>query len=630
MTGRRLRRLAVRGGIGLLLLVPFLAIAALYPVLREQPLLASVEAATLDWRYRLRGPRVPKVPVSVVMIDDATVRAHGGWPLRRDVLAQAITRLSEFGVAAITVDLILADPGRDPQEDAALAAAVADSGRVALAVALRFGRGGADRAGLPDPVNDRLGWHTIPLLSRRDAPSLPEPIDALAPIARLENAAAALGHVNVILGRDGALRHLYPVLPVDGLALPALSVSGVRLFAGVARDDVLAVLPEFLQIGHVSSPLDADGRWTLNFYGPEGSFPTYSLHDLIAGRVPRDVLAGRIVWVGASATGVGDAFVTPYDPVLPGVEAFATATANLLENGFLVRNAVTSFVDMLAVVVVGATTLLIALALPAGLAVALSAIPLLSWIGVTIFAFSTWNVWLTMTIPALAGLAAGMTVGCWRLLLTDSRRRRLAGYLPTPLAEALADADQPSFAERRQMVAVLFADLSGFTAQSETATPDGTAALLRSLHGVLEEAAAAHGGYVDSFSGDGGMLVFGVPEPGPRDALRALSCAFDLLRRGAAASMTLRVGLHAGEVQVARLGGRQHRQLTLAGDTVNLASRLMEVAKAHGASLALSETVAVQVRAVGGEALLAGLEQRVGVEIRGRQGRVDLWLARSE
>jgi adenylate cyclase len=215
-------------------------------------------------------------------------------------------------------------------------------------------------------------------------------------------------------------------------------------------------------------------------------------------------------------------------------------------------------------------------------------------------------------------------------VLGERRRQRLAGYVPTRRAEALASADRPAFEGQRQAAAVIFVDLAGFTGRSEAGGPEATVALLRQLHADFEEIATAHDGYVDSFSGDGAMLVFGVPQPGADDADNAVRCARALLARGDKRGMELRVGLHYGEVQVARLGGRHQHQLTLAGDAVNLASRLMDVAKENGAVLAMSEAVAAALRQHGKSARLADLEYRPAQAIRGRSGLIDVWLAPRE
>jgi adenylate cyclase len=228
-------------------------------------------------------------------------------------------------------------------------------------------------------------------------------------------------------------------------------------------------------------------------------------------------------------------------------------------------------------------------------------------------------------MPVAAGAFGGAAAVAGRLMLGEAQRRRLAHYVPQPLADALANTDQPAFEGQVLPAAVMFVDMVGFTARSETASPEDTVATMRRLHAELEDGAERHGGYVDSFAGDGAMLVFGVPQPRVDDATRALACARDLLDRTARLDLPVRIGLHHGSVQVARLGGRQQHQLTLAGDTVNLASRLMAVAKDRGVGLAVSAaTVADGTDAA--TAHLARMAYSAGVPIRGRQAPVDLWL----
>jgi adenylate cyclase len=240
-------------------------------------------------------------------------------------------------------------------------------------------------------------------------------------------------------------------------------------------------------------------------------------------------------------------------------------------------------------------------------------------------AFGLAHVWLNLTVPVAAGALGGAGAVAGRLMLGDAQRRRLAHYVPQPLADALANTDRPAFEGRVLPAAVMFVDMVGFTARSETASPEDTVATMRRLHAELEDGAKRHGGYVDNFAGDGAMLVFGVPQPRGDEAARALACARDLLDRTARLDLPVRIGLHHGPVQVARLGGRQQHQLTLAGDTVNLASRLMAVAKDRGVGLAVSAaTVAASTDAA--TTHLARMVYSAGVPIRGRQAPVDLWL----
>jgi adenylate cyclase len=132
------------------------------------------------------------------------------------------------------------------------------------------------------------------------------------------------------------------------------------------------------------------------------------------------------------------------------------------------------------------------------------------------------------------------------------------------------------------------------------------------------------------------MIAFGIPDPGSDDAGRAFMAAWELrkdirewnMQAGMPSrSNSVRLGGHFGPVVVSRLGPEMHQHITATGDTVNVASRMMEVAKEHEATLAVT---AEFLAAVG------DFRQRYrepdeirGVEIRGRRQRLTaaLWRA---
>src|SRR5262249_9786239 len=138
--------------------------------------------------------------------------------------------------------------------------------------------------------------------------------------------------------------------------------------------------------------------------------------------------------------------------------------------------------------------------------------------------------------------------------------------------------------------------------------------------------------------GDGAMVIFGLPEPGPGDSAAALACARDLVadigRRNAElaaageAPFAISIGVHYGPVVMARLGGPTQAQITPAGDTVNAASRLEKLTRPHGAVIAVSEAVVAAVRKGGRGDLLEGFESIAAQTIRGRVGRLSVWIWR--
>ena len=156
---------------------------------------------------------------------------------------------------------------------------------------------------------------------------------------------------------------------------------------------------------------------------------------------------------------------------------------------------------------------------------------------------------------------------------------------------------------------------------------------------LVAERALACGGVVTSFTGDGAMIVFGLPKPTAEDASNAALCCVDLSNRtrswlatlpaSTASRIGFKVGAHFGAIVASRLGGESHQLITATGDTVNVASRLMEVAAGHGAELALSDDM-LQVAGRDSALFKSGiLSGPMETQIRGRSGSLTIWLWRN-
>jgi adenylate cyclase len=190
-----------------------------------------------------------------------------------------------------------------------------------------------------------------------------------------------------------------------------------------------------------------------------------------------------------------------------------------------------------------------------------------------------------------------------------------------------------------QDAAIVFIDLSGFTSLSETHGMDAARELLKDFHALIDQEVAALGGFITSFLGDGAMILFGLPERTDDDARNAALCCVKLCERterwmetlpqSIASRTGFKVGAHFGPIVASRLGGGSHQHITATGDSVNVASRLMEVAATQGALLALSDDL---LRQAGTECALFASGVLTGpkeTRIRGRSQALSVWLWRN-
>ncbi len=149
------------------------------------------------------------------------------------------------------------------------------------------------------------------------------------------------------------------------------------------------------------------------------------------------------------------------------------------------------------------------------------------------------------------------------------------------------DLDYRNTAEARE-VSVLFSDIRGFTALSETTKPEDVVALLNGYFSRQVEMIFRHSGTLDKFIGDAIMAFWGAPVAMPDHAARAVAAALDMSMaleelRGQlgelGAELEIGIGINSGRAISCFIGLSDRLDYTVIGDTVNLASRVEGLTK---------------------------------------------------
>ena len=149
--------------------------------------------------------------------------------------------------------------------------------------------------------------------------------------------------------------------------------------------------------------------------------------------------------------------------------------------------------------------------------------------------------------------------------------------------------------DKRQLVTVLFADVSGFTKLSERLDPEEVQDLLKRLWPALDQVIVSNRGHIDKHIGDAVMAVWGLSGARPDDAQCAVRAGLGLQRELVAfraredVQLGMRVGVNTGQASVSRVASTG--EWNVIGDTVNVASRLEHAAEL-GSVLIGSDTAA--------------------------------------
>jgi adenylate cyclase len=298
--------------------------------------------ADLDWRAhdafaRQTTPPPVDARVAIVVVDEASLTAYGQWPWPRDVVAGLVTRLAQAGAAAVAFDILFPEPdrlgaaptmpGRPTSTDQALATAIATAPVVAgFAVTFDPRPPGAPPSTCAlhplEPVRRDAGPATMRLFSGTGA------VCSVEAVAR---AAKASGTINASADADGVLRRLPVFVALDGRTYPSLALAAVHLAQpGPILLETASDGTGRLRLGDRTVAVDGAGHALLRLRGPGRTYPHLSAADVLAGRLGADHLAGRLVFVGATALGVRDIAATALDPRFPGVELHATLADTLL------------------------------------------------------------------------------------------------------------------------------------------------------------------------------------------------------------------------------------------------------------------------------------------------------------
>jgi len=314
----------------------------------------------------------------------------------------------------------------------------------------------------------------------------------------------------------------------------------------------------------------------------------------------RPQLAGKICFVGYTASGVADLVTSPVYASMPGVMAHANITNMVLQDKAAQR--ATTLLNGLLMLAVG--LIVAGMASARGPIVSLASLMVVAAAVVGISAYLFWSSALLLGSPGIVAQACGTWafVTAYRQFAEERSRRRfqraLAQYTSPAVAARIAGrANARDLSPVPATVTCFFSDLQSFTKLSERLGPERTRVVLNPYLQRMSQLLVEHEALVNKFMGDGIFAFFNAPIwPCLNHGERACACALASLpalaklnREFAATTgrepLVMRIGLATGEAFVGDYGSDTKLDYTCIGDTVNLASRLEQACKPLGTSI---------------------------------------------
>ena len=566
------------------------------------PFVGSLNLYLQDWLLRITTRASLPENFALVTIDERSMSLsevspeeikdsrplelmNAGFPWSREVYAALTEKLIAAGARLVVFDLLF--PSSKDGDDAFASVLKANPGMVILA------------SSFENPDSQDRGAKT---------PSLVLPNDKLR-----EAVDGNWGGVNLPVWGDNKVRSVYtsatasevmgiPSLPHEDL-IPSLTTVAARALGVAApknpKEEPLRFRYSLPGTARVISLLEifVPAFWKSNY--ADGGF-----------------FKDRVVLVGATAERLHDFHLTPWGK-LSGPEINLHALAAMLRGNWLDQGGLASTLATIVGAALASVTLTFSLRSSSRwLVLGLACGPIL-WLVLCAAVLTLFSFFLPAAPPLLTWLLCAFAGVACDVSIERRERNRLRAtlerYVSRDVVREIAENPhsylQTLGGQRKEIVA-LFSDLKGFTSDAEQLDPTEMVTLLNEYFREMVDVVFANSGTLDKFIGDALMATWGGIRPASleENARNAVSAALNMKARLAAINArrkelditpwTAGIGISLGPAVFGNIGSQQRMDMTVIGDTVNLASRIEGLTRIYGCDILVDERIASHAKEI--------------------------------
>lgn len=600
-----------------------------------------LEYKWMDMLFEIRGPvSTLDSPVVLVAINEASeLELPEKYPWPTSYYARLIHNLNEAGAKVIAFDVIFdKNDIYDPRNDTLFAQAIAEYGNVILA---------------GNVLREVQRATNVEMRSLVDAQKLVQPMHLLN-----QANPNRWGFVAVDRDSDGFLRRYPLTLRHFDETYNSFAIEVLRLYKSLPYEAINDT-PAGLYLGETLIPRWDNYNTFINYVGPPGSFPEFSLSDVIDtedfftesedeffqinafddpdfGLLHQEVFKDKIVLIGSTLPELHDFYPTPFAPRgnMPGYESHANAIQTILSQSFITR---ASLKDLyLLIFGIGLLVVILTQALPvrsgAFLAIALIA----GYVFLVIWLFTEKRFVLELVGPLTTFVVGYVTITVYGYFREQREKKRIQSMFgsyvaPEIVNKIIASGEEPRLGGDSSYITAFFSDIQSFSSFSEKLTPEQLVELMNEYLSAMTDILIEEGGTLDKYIGDAIVAFFGAPVPSTDHALRACVTAQRMMEKQVELrekwrsegnkwpalvwNMTTRIGLNTGTVITGNMGSLKRFNYTMMGDDVNLAARCESGAKLYGVHVMITGQTRREAEEASNEFLFRELDRII---VKGR------------
>ena len=188
-------------------------------------------------------------------------------------------------------------------------------------------------------------------------------------------------------------------------------------------------------------------------------------------------------------------------------------------------------------------------------------------------------------------------------VIEGSAARDLSRFVPHEVAQKVIQSEEGAITGKGEVneCTILFTDIEGFTAISESLTPEQLIEALNHYFSLIAAPISQYGGVISQFQGDAVLATFNLPRPDPDHAANAVRAALEIqsvldgVVFGDGIAFHTRVGINTGSVVGGLVGSGDRVGYTVHGNNVNLAARLEQLNKDYGTRIIVADSTRAQI-----------------------------------
>ena len=440
--------------------------------------------------------------------------------------------------------------------------------------------------------------------------TIPEMQGYIASTDKLSKASKLGGFLNAEPDSHGVLRQSQLVLRYQDKIYPSLSLAAVKAY--LLSDSLHLVTEQYgdtallegIELDKNVIPTDETGKIWVPFREGAYAFPFYSATDILKHQIKDEDVAGRLIFIGVTATALGDLHPTPLAPSYPGVEVHASIASGIIDKYLPSRPIWSHGLEFILIILCGVVASLSFPFLNAFILMMVMLCSGLIWYFLTEYMWIKHALMLTMLFPLLTILMIALMNMVNSYLLASRQKKEIKDafgqYVPKQHIEnILKSSSEELLSGDSKEVSVLFSDIRGFTTMSEKLSAVELKQQLNEYLTEMTQVIFNHDGTIDKYVGDMIMAFWNAPLVDAEHAKKAVLSGLHMQKKleslnqffmqKGLPTIGIGVGINTTVCNIGDMGSKFRRAYTAIGDGVNLASRLEALCRRYNVGVIVGD-----------------------------------------